>query len=752
MDRPDDRRHTWPVKATEWEELLSELKRLATAPTTKKARPLLAHVKTLERISAKNHWQGDDFCVWGLEKQTNSTRDLNEVLQQVRRDGCLREGELLEGNYYVQLSPRLIALSDYALGHTIPEEFRDRLKPLTTTNGQRHILIWLVSGATSEKKLHSEKRQKFTEEERKGLLRGKVRKTPPGPALVVVVSPGRQGVVRRLAIALGNSVKVQVIVAGPGKLHDNFLRVQMARGMVIWVDEAITEGQLAAFAVAAHPENLFLVASDVHSAERARRLAAELPLAPNRCFEIDPLVNGKFGEVAAEVRQVIERDRSAEKLREECRAAWQKTQAAVGRLIEDPGIDAQIIKTAVLEPFQERAAALVDERGFSSRVNVQTEFIRVATPLYGQATEIYALNTDRHSTFWNSDAFDDKTKQQFLTRCPTVRLFLYGTPDALFRDIGTLNSQARHYQAGSHSMPEEVKLLVGDWERFQLAFPEQAHEDVAFIHHKSGDWYRFFLNEREVGARNIGREVDDPILKWLRELGADATKLAGRVTPTPTGRAAWSTFEYFRWEEKLQHKPIFGDSMKEVFFHNSRSGVHRVLTFRNDGRIDPEQFRKIVLRVHHALEKQFGDGQPDARKQYGLRSIEYGTLAEPSSHDRGGRPHHAGHNDPAGHAHRKVPDSQRTESRPREIIIIRFDTIKHLQDFSDSDELGAVRRALYRDILEALGVNVGRGLLPDNVYEAMRAAGNRYMTIHDYTDRHDLAEWIKLMRDEQELT
>jgi hypothetical protein len=65
--------------------------------------------------------------------------------------------------------------------------------------------------------------------------------------------------------------------------------------------------------------------------------------------------------------------------------------------------------------------------------------------------------------------------------------------------------------------------------------------------------------------------------------------------------------------------------------------------------------------------------------------------------------------------------------------------------------LESIRRTLYRDILEALGVSVSKEL-PDNVYEAMRAAGNRYMTIYDYTDRHDLAEWIKLMRDEHELS
>lgn len=750
MDRPDQRRHTWPVKATEWDELLRELKRLATS--SRKTRPILAHLQTLEQISKQKHPQVDGFCVWELTKQSNATADLNKLLQSVQRNGCLRGGELLEENRYVQLSPRLIALNGTALERTIPLEFLEQFKPLPATKGQYHLLVWLVSGGSIDGKLWSEKKLEFTKEERERLSRGKVCKTPPGPALALVVSTRRQSVVKPLTDALKGTVEIRKIVAGQSNLRDSFLNVQMARGTVIWVDDGINEIQLPAFAVAAHPESLVLVASDDPSWERVKGLAEALSLESERYCMIEPPLNGKLDTFVAKVRQMIVENRSAEKQREDCRAEWHKTQAVIGSLIDNKAIDVQIVKNMVLDPAQERANALLNKHGFSSRVDAQIEFLRVATPLYGQASEIYTLNSDRYSTFWNSDAFDEKTKQELLTLCRTVRLFLYGTPDALFRDISTLNSQSRHYQNG-HAMPGDVKLLVGDWERFKLAFPEQADEDVAFIHHKSsGDWYRFFLNEREFGAQNIGHEVSDPIFTWLQRLGKEATNLAGHITDTRTDREKWPVFEYLRWEENVQQLPVFGESLKKVFFHNSRSGVHRVLTFRNDGKIDPRRFKNIVLRVHHALEKHFGDGQQDPRKKHGLKSIEYGSLVQLESHIRGGKVNEAGHDAHPNHDRKTSPGSQSIESRSREIILLHFDTIDHLQAFSDSDELRAIRRDLYRDILTALGVTVGKGPLSEPVYEAMRAAGNRFMTIYDYTDRHDLAEWIKLMRDEHEPT
>jgi hypothetical protein len=73
-----------------------------------------------------------------------------------------------------------------------------------------------------------------------------------------------------------------------------------------------------------------------------------------------------------------------------------------------------------------------------------------------------------------------------------------------------------------------------------------------------------------------------------------------------------------------------------------------VLTFRNDGRIYPDKFKKIVLHVHHSLEKHFGHGQPKAvRERYGLKSIEYGSLVDPGQNGSNGSLHvvaqHEGH-------------------------------------------------------------------------------------------------------------
>src|SRR5437764_410605 len=83
---------------------------------------------------------------------------------------------------------------------------------------------------------------------------------------------------------------------------------------------------------------------------------------------------------------------------------------------------------------------------------------RLATPLYGRAKRIYALHTDRHSTFWSHPAFDEETKKRFLTPCPTVRLFLYSSSEKMFNDLrhqdhDVLNYQAAHYAASANSDP-----------------------------------------------------------------------------------------------------------------------------------------------------------------------------------------------------------------------------------------------------------------------------------------------------------
>lgn len=746
MDRTDIRQHTYPVTAVEWDELYSELRQLATS--AKKNRPMQASLQILEQASKQKLPPADNFWMWEIKRKSNATAELNKVLQSVKRDGCLPGGGLLPGDFYVQLSPRFIRLTSLTL-QRLPERFHEVLGPLATAD-EYHLLIWVVNGESKPSTLWSEKKLEFDEKDRERLPRGKACKTPPGSGVALVTSPRRPQIVKAFIDALKGTVEVRKVIVGQSKLHESVHSVQIGRGTVIWVDDGVSERQLSALAGAVRPESLILTAFDEASWERVQALAKDLSLNRDYCCQVDSPRNGLPNKIAAKVRQMLEENSPAERLREDSRAEWQSTQAIISGLLESNTTDVQIVKTMVLDPARERAGSILGVNGLSSSIDAQLEFLRVAAPFYRQADEIYTLNTDRYSTFWNSGAFDEKTKQELLTRCPTVRLSLYGTPDALFRDIPTLNTQAHHYQQGGE-MPEDVRLLVGDWERFRLAFPKHANEDVAFVHHTTGDWYRFFLNERKFGVTNLGREVDDPILRWLLSLKADATKLPGHITDTLTGSPDNPSFECFRWTENLQRRDIFGDAMKGVFRHNSRSGVHRILTFRNDGRIDPDKFKKIVLRVHHALERDFGDGQSrEFREQYGLKSIEFGSLVDPYQPAPNGSSNEMKHNGRDEHSSKEKPRSRRAESRSREIIIIHFDTIEHLHKFSIAPALETIRRALYKDILETLGEKVGRGL-SESVYSAMRAAGNRYMTIYDYTDRHDLAEWIKLMREEHEL-
>jgi hypothetical protein len=770
MDSPDSRCITHPVHPDEWSKILRALGVDAESHHREPENGARRR-RTASEISETNQnlllsvKEVNGLCV--LRPKRETLTELNKALEKLRWDGCFPNGQVYkdkEGRFrYIKLSPRALQVTDDTLKKVFPAEDRERVSNLLLTGPspdepprgsgggadalEPYVVIWTAAEFDSRRKLFGPKDLTKRERDLLETVLGDVvpKPTADEPGLVVVISRANtnKSLARRLMANLSKSGIVgesTVVVKREPPTSDDHHLIQSSLATVIWVDEGLTDFNLVLLAADPPPERLFLLADKAHgpSVGRLHALADWLKLGPTHHHLIELSKDGSpkkdaLEAVAEQVRRVVERGREELKVLEESKRIWHQAKRDVERMLDGTTlvVDPEILEEAVLRPFKQRVARVMRGR-IASGSDSQKDFVRVATPLYNRAKNIYALHTDRHSTFWSHPAFDEETKKRFLTICPTVRLFLYSSSEKLFSDLShqdhdVLNYQSAHYAANAHSDSGAVKLLVADLHGFEQAFGP-VNRDVAFIQLESEKWYRFTLNEHDFEAEELREATidDDSLHRLLPQLGIKVRP--GYTANFPADRANGMAFEYLCWERGFEKDSHFEQYVNDIFRYNTETSAHRVLTFQNDGPIETQipaaKFKSIVLTVHHALKSRLDD----FRKKFGLKSIEHGSLMVRSPEGRGG----------------KLPPTCQDESR--HILILHFDADQGLRKFSISQELEEIRNELYREILEArspsdLGEEEVR-----NLAKAMKLVGNRYLTIHDYTARHDDKEWFRKLK------
>lgn len=781
MDSPDSRCITHPVRPDEFSKILRELGVVADSSHRESGKGARRR-RASDEISESNRnlllavEKEQGLCV--LRPKRVNLGDLNEALEKIRWDGCFPNGGVYRDKEhrlrYIQLSPKALQVTTHTLKTVFPAEERERVtKLLATAPSEPYVFIWTAANFPVHRTQFGPKDLTPDDRELLKSIAGDVvpESTTDEPGLVVVMSQGNtnKNLARRLKAHLAKSgiVGESTVVATrelPNSRDHHLIQASLAT--VIWVDDGVTEYNLVLLAADQHPERLFLLADKAHSASvrRLRELADYFKLAQAHRHLIELREDGSpkkdaLEAVAEQVRRVVERGRQELKVREESNRIWHQTKRQVERMLDGTiEIDPEILEEAVLREFKQRVSRLVQGR-IASGSDPQKAFVRVATPLYSRAKQIYALHTDRHSTFWNHPAFDEETKNRFLTICPTVRLFLYSGSEKLFNDLrhedhDLLNYQAAHYAANANSDSGKVKLLVADLHGFEQAFGPVAR-DVAFIQLDSEKWFRFTLNERDFEAEELREAAieDDWLHRLLPQLGLSVRP--GRTARFSPDRENARVFEYLCWERGFEKDSLFQQYVRDIFRYNTGSGAHRVLTFQNDGPIEtqiaPERFKKIVLTVHQALKSRYDE----FRKKFGLKSIEHGSLMVRIPEGGDGKPadtHHrsagagtpvaAGeHGSPTG----KLPPTCRQDSR--HILILHFDTDQGLREFSVSPALDVIRDELYREIIKARSPSEPSEEEVTSMSRAMKLVGNRYLTIQDYTARHDDREWFEYLAD-----
>lgn len=742
----NERHHTAPLLPVEWEEVCHKLglplpRSHARGPAQPSDRgqkpvrfPLNGFPQKVSDAAGLVTFE-ESFCTITSDDD-NLTWTMNKALKVKPWDGCLQDGKVHPvTNEYFKIWPAVIQVVTGNINTLIHADSRDEIRAWLTRQQEsfavratenvktkHYLLIWSLTDNVRKTNL--------TEKNVLNLpTNGRVKKDDQSdsPGVVIVATEKTKVQAKKLEKLLKAKGPCHTVIEENRQVHELQQKLQSCLACVIYVGsglDALALGHLAGYA---HPERLFLLAdaAETDSVKLIQRLGKRMNLDAAHQFEMGP---GSLDAVAEVVTGSITRARTVEDMRRHIWRAWRQAEAGIRQVIESGTAETEIeiIEAAVIRPLQDRVMELGQHR-FTSVESIQNGFVRVAEHVFKRAKRVYALNTDIHSIFWAG--LDNETRMKYLTQVRTTRLFLYSTPANVFHDIdGELKFQASHYG-------NNATLLVGDLDRYRVAFGDAVDEDVAFILHECGIWYRFFLNRQRFGYEVLGEQVADSRLTRLMNIEEQVK---------PQDPVAFQNFGYFQWHANYQTTDAFLNCMENVFRSNFRSGVHRVLTFQNDGQIPPKEFRRMVLRAHRALEEH----ENLFKQRNKLKSIEYGSLShlhEPVGVNADGDFGHVRDRRNASHLHEPV--GVNADINAPSILILHFDSTQHLKEFYDSDELKQVRANLYRDILTAIKIETGdlNDVAVERLFEVMEKAGNRYITRRTYTDQHDLRAWLDLM-------
>jgi hypothetical protein len=670
-------------------------------------------------------------------------------LNGVLPDGCPhldQDGKLR----YITVSPKAVRLTKDSIPF-FPDEYQTKLNELLAyeeaknSKGNPHILIWGNAAFQPSRSNYAPETMTPNDLERLEAILGERVPDYYSNTLtsVVVASKEREKLAQQLNHTLGSNSKLILLDAMQGLKPEDCIDILASSATVIWIDDDSID--LASFACAGC-EKLFLLTE--RSKDRMHEYAKRRTISDSHCYPVE-LLNGliKKGVLTqivnnvrrairtAEATDVYRADQGVPKEQDAFRGVqktWQLCKAMVEQVVNDPPIDAEIVEEILFKPFKARVAGLM-KRSLSSGDDAQVEFLKVAAPLYAQAQEIYATDTDCFSSFWNHPLLKKNVKR-LLPMTQTHRLCLYSSLDRFRGDVERLRELARHYDNPNDRNHDRIDLLIADLHSYQNAFGP-LNEDVAYIHLKSGDWYRLSLNMDAFHARQVDEAtaVGDPLRNRLVALGTSA-KNSGKTYPFPPANKGWETFEYFRWDRDcLTDSEDLRQCIIKTFRQNRRLCVHRVLTFRNDGppetMINPKEFKAIVSRVLRALRRSMDN----FREEFGLTSINYGKRFVVRNQSPPVDRTLEGFGDPKGPAVARPDESIH-------LLSLHFDTDKDLKKFVGCEKMLKIKDEFYRDLLKARGFPNSSVEDMKNISAAMSLVGNRYLTVHDYYDHPELIE------------
>jgi hypothetical protein len=478
--------------------------------------------------------------------------------------------------------------------------------PPNLTDATPFLIFWTLSSSKNPRK------KSFTQEEFDNNRGSQVKSLLSKKSVNVFSYASHDDFLSHLRKSLGLSFDIHSLRI-KATLPKELEQIEPASAEVVFVEEALDDLSLGLILGVVNRKRLFFAAfeDDAESLHRCSEICERFNVPAENVHRVarKKSSNGLSKAINEFCNSDIDREHTATGLQR----SWQRARRLIDNMLEEQTVNLEIVENIVVKPLEVRASKLSKGK-FLSEMNPQDEFVRAATPLYSQAKQIYALNTDRYSTFWRRNSFGEEQRKRYLTLCPTVRLFLYSSFESLCRDVSNLNDQAVHYSNGG----AKASLLVGDRSCFtQLCqdslFNERLVEDVAFIQLISGEWYRFELDEGKVEYEKMGMEIQDALLDQLRTLAS---------IPSEHGKK-FKGFNFFKWERDLEKSTLFQHFVSETFPSNTATGAHRVITFRNDGSISPERFSAIILSVRQSL----GMLYDYFKENFGLRAIEHGAAS-----------------------------------------------------------------------------------------------------------------------------
>lgn len=734
MDRANDRRHTHPILAEEWEQFCKE-KGLPAPRWVEKAKDKRRDHSLPAKVATKleSVFKDDDsqFCLF-VSTVANDTVTINNALKKHAVDGCREDGSTRVDNHYFKLVPQLVGVTDYTLRTDIHPDaqaaLREWWKPKheewkkgkPSSRNPFYALVWMLLGVESCK-------TNFSDEELAKLPKGgrvKHSDTAEETSVTIVVSARKRQFASRVSQSLKSVGTCQIVVKDKTRAYQNQLKVHASPVTVVCVDDDFHDAVVGGHVIGPHQDRILLLAegSDDKSAMRLETLCDELHLGPHQRMMIDSTAASPFAPLVAKVSEWVDQTREAKAQSRSCHNHWLTAKAGLEQILGNNMINPESLLKSVISPFYDRVTQL-DAGTLKVKATVQTDFIQFAKPIFRHAKAVYATSTDTYSTFWNDANIDQNQElKEYLAPCPTVRLFLFSKPSEFVRGgIDTIENQTDYYEGLSKAREAkghsrfDAKLLVGSLHKYKDIPEATNNRDVAFIEHDTM-WHRFHLNEGEFEYKQFPTKPDDPILKRLEQLGLRASQHSQLYGPKES--------PYVRWGPSFREHSYFFRWMKDIFVGDSCSGVHRVVLFRNNGSIDPETFNEAVVQVHSEIERMIGN--PSA--PYWPREIDYGARAVTDS--------------TVGNGHQTAVGVTSGRQPTEEILILHFDSDDDRAAFADSHEMKRIRTDLYKRLLTALGVDIA-GLIDPVIHDMMYKAGNRYVSIIDYTDEHHLDDLLK---------
>jgi hypothetical protein len=554
-----------------------------------------------------------------------------------------------------------------------------------TNNKRLFVMLWWVAGL-------NEKKRDFTQAAEANPDFGRLR-----PKVLLVCTTGVQERVRRLCEAAQVNVQLNCLdTDGEDSLVEMLVAIGSERIPVIFCTDTVSNGNLRLIhkfilsrgesdrcIVARFSENHPVVSSsdEFHvSRDVLPIVAARMNYRVTHCQQD---VGVEWGSLATGV--------------DEIRDGLTRLQASFG--------DAIVSAVSSFSLGAIRESVKHPNRRVQFNLDAQAAFMRIAHPIYSNSQKIYATSNRTVSTFWMREPAQCIA---LLPACETTRLFIFQDQNDFGDDCKVLIDHLGHYESSGVAARYYV-TSERSWKEWCRKSGKDFTEDVAYA--VPADGRKMPIEFRLTNAHGSMATIDNPLNECHWQM-------------IDSLRGNWPTLDAFQFKPDFfsasRREESIGSVARVFGAIVPRTGVHHVLVFTGDRRIEISEIKKIVLAVRGKLLSK----QEVLLEKYGLIDVSFGQRI--------------GDSDFAARA----PQAVRTESANDQLVLImRFKDEDGLRRYyaQEDDVVRDIFDELYRRLREVLRLRATAKELRD----ILETAGCSYYSRVDYTDGQTLVDWFE---------